>query len=171
MCEAGTVNGAPGTRSADEIRERFIARLNSAVLRPGMYDGESTLRQLLDDLAWIDRRESPGGVYRMLEARGAASPVGVRGVFMRMFGGGIRAHDDARRSFTPTWPMRKDSPSPQWASPFAPRGPRRASGDHYLPVDRAGHWHRECGRGRRSDCCKFRPAGRRDRRHYLASDF
>ena len=45
-----------------------------------MYDGESTLRQLLDDLAWIDRRESPGGVYRMLEARGAASPVGVRGV-------------------------------------------------------------------------------------------
>ena len=95
MCEAGTVNGAPGTRSADEIRERFIARLNSAVLRPGMYDGESTLRQLLDDLAWIDRRESPGGVYRMLEARGAASPVGVRGVFMRMFGGGIRAHDDA----------------------------------------------------------------------------
>ena len=95
MCEAGTVNGAPGTRSADEIRERFIARLNSAVLRPGMYDGESTLRQLLDDLAWIDRRESPGGVYRTLEARGAASPVGVRGVFMRMFGGGIRAHDDA----------------------------------------------------------------------------
>ena len=95
MCEAGTVNGAPGTRSADEIRERFIARLNSAVLRPGMYDGESTLRQLLDDLAWIDKRESPGGVYQMLEARGAASPVGVRGVFMRMFGGGIRAHDDA----------------------------------------------------------------------------
>jgi hypothetical protein len=85
----------PGTRSADEIRERFIARLNSAVLRPGMYDGESTLRQLLDDLAWIDKRESPGGVYRTLEARGAVSPVGVRGVFMRMFGGGIRAHDNA----------------------------------------------------------------------------
>lgn len=89
------MNGAPGTRSADEIRQRFIARLNSAVLRPGMYDGESTLRQLLDDLAWIDKRESPGGVYGLLEARGAASPVGVRGVFMRMFGGGIRAHDDA----------------------------------------------------------------------------
>ncbi len=33
-----------------------------------MYDGESTLRQLLDDLAWIDKRESPGGAYRMLEA-------------------------------------------------------------------------------------------------------
>jgi hypothetical protein len=95
VCEGGTVNGAAGTRSADEIRERFIARLNSAVLRPGMYDGESTLRQLLDDLAWIDKRESPGGVYRMLEARAAASPVGVRGVFMRMFGGGIRAHDVA----------------------------------------------------------------------------
>jgi 8-oxo-dGTP pyrophosphatase MutT (NUDIX family) len=31
----------------------------------------------------------------MLEARGATSPVGMRGVFMRMFGGGIRAHDDA----------------------------------------------------------------------------
>jgi hypothetical protein len=89
------VNGAPGTRSADEIRERFIARLNSAVLRPGMYDGESTLRQLLDDLAWIDKRESPGGAYGMLEARGATSPVGVRGVFMRMFGGGITAHLDA----------------------------------------------------------------------------
>ena len=72
-----------------------MARLNSAVLRPGMYDGESTLRQLLDDLAWIHRRESPGGVYRMLEARRAASPVGVRGVFMRMFGGGVRAHHDA----------------------------------------------------------------------------
>jgi hypothetical protein len=60
-----------------------------------MFDGESTLRQLLDDLAWIDKRESPGGAYGMLEARGAASPVGVRGVFMRMFGGAIRAHDDA----------------------------------------------------------------------------
>ena len=24
VCEAGTVNGAPGTRSADEIRERFL---------------------------------------------------------------------------------------------------------------------------------------------------
>ena len=72
-----------------------MARLNSAVLMPGMYGGESTLRQLLDDLAWIDKRESPGGVYRMIEARGAASPVGVRGVFMRMFGGGIRAHHDA----------------------------------------------------------------------------
>ena len=86
---------APGTRSADEIREHFIARLNSAVLVPGMCGGESTLRQLLDDLAWIDKRETPGGVYRTLEARGAASPVGVSGVFMRMFGGGIRAHDDA----------------------------------------------------------------------------
>jgi hypothetical protein len=60
-----------------------------------MYDGESTLRQLLDDLAWIDRRESPGGAYGALEARGAASPIGVRGVFMRMFGGGVTAHLDA----------------------------------------------------------------------------
>jgi hypothetical protein len=60
-----------------------------------MYDGESTLRQLLDDLAWIDRRQSPGGAYRALEARGAASPIGVRGVFMRMFGGGVTAHLDA----------------------------------------------------------------------------
>ena len=37
----------------------------------------------------------PGGAYRALEARGAASPIGVRGVFMRMFGGGVTAHLDA----------------------------------------------------------------------------
>src|ERR1700735_3141293 len=36
---------------------------------------------------------------------------------------------------------KRDSPSPQSASPFAPRGPRPASGDRYLPV--AGpHRHR-----------------------------
>jgi len=195
----------------------------------------------IDDLAWIDRRESPGGVYRMLEARGAASPVGVRGVFMRMFGGGATAHLDAvgfvyadlahaqgyltperelaaeeysrlrrdarrwtadadrvtgdligefgepslwRPRYNPRYPAsvayvsrnaldplvvfdfwqemdqtspapgagpsrscatsagkgtgsKRDSPSPQSASPFAPRAPRPASGDRYLPSDRA----------------------------------
>jgi hypothetical protein len=45
-----------GTRSVSEIREHFIARLNKALLYPGMYGGELMLRQFLGDLAWMYSR-------------------------------------------------------------------------------------------------------------------
>lgn len=75
-------------RSADEIREHFKARIMAAVLRPGAWGGEIALRLFLDDLAWIDRRDTPRGQARdALAAMGAFSPTGVTGVFTHMFGG------------------------------------------------------------------------------------
>jgi hypothetical protein len=58
-----------------------------------MYGGELALRQFLEDLAWIDQRDE--GVPGVLEPRGAWSPLGVSGVFARMFGGSPRGHEDA----------------------------------------------------------------------------
>jgi hypothetical protein len=84
-----------------DVAQNDAGRVPGVVLRSPqrrlaeLYGGEPTLRQLLDDLAWIDKRESPRGVYGTLEARGAASPVGVSGVFMRMFGGRNGAHNAA----------------------------------------------------------------------------
>jgi len=45
------VESAGAPRTISEVRARFIERLNAALLRPGMFGGELTLRVVLDDLA------------------------------------------------------------------------------------------------------------------------
>jgi hypothetical protein len=51
---------------------------------------------LLDDLAWIDRRESRlGSVTGTLAQTGAWSQTAVRGAFRRMFGGYPAEHNAA----------------------------------------------------------------------------
>jgi hypothetical protein len=84
------------TRSAREIRDYFIDRLNHALLFPGMYVGELTALMHLDDLAWIDRRDSDlGSVTDTLAQAGAWSSTGVRGAFQLMFGGIPADHNNA----------------------------------------------------------------------------
>lgn len=70
-------------------------RLNHALLFLGMYGDEMILQELLNDLAWIDRRDDQlGGVTQILNEAEAWSPTGVNGAFRIMFGG-IRADHDA----------------------------------------------------------------------------
>jgi hypothetical protein len=90
------VAAAGSGRSVGEVREHFIARLNSALLRPGMYGGEMALQWFLGDLAWIDGRDSAGeSVAESFESIGAWSSTGVRGAFARLFGGAARDHEAA----------------------------------------------------------------------------
>jgi hypothetical protein len=90
--------GAP--RTVSDVRDRFIERLNSAVLRPGMWGGELTLQMVLDDLAWLDGQEHVRpGVAETLDADGAWSSIGVSGVFVQMFGRRAVQHQDAAGVF------------------------------------------------------------------------
>ena len=90
------VESAGAPRTISEVRARFIERLNAALLRPGMFGGELTLRVVLDDLAWLDGQEAVRpGINETLRAAGAWSPIGVSGVFMQMFGRGTAEHHGA----------------------------------------------------------------------------
>jgi hypothetical protein len=90
------MTGDQSSRSVNEIRRHFTARLNDALLRPGLYGGELIVSQFLADLAWIDGRESQAGaVVKSFTAIGAWSPIGVRGVFVDMFGGRPEDHEQA----------------------------------------------------------------------------
>lgn len=80
-------------RSAGEIRSHFLERLNLALLRPGMYDGERALHGYLDDLRWIDGYDD--NVSEVANSWGMWSSVGVGGWLSRQLGGATSRHSDA----------------------------------------------------------------------------
>ncbi|MDF9811054.1 hypothetical protein [Streptomyces sp. SPB162] len=74
-----------GTRSADEIREYLVGRLNAALPRPEVFGGEIALRTLIDPLAFVDHREQAwADENRALRASGAFQATGVIGGFARL---------------------------------------------------------------------------------------
>lgn len=99
MTQNGSVtptDSAGRTKTGREIHDHFTARLSEAVVRPGMYGDEMALQYFLDDLAWIDGRESPHSrASEAFSAMGTWSPIGVSGKFTDMFGGSARDHINA----------------------------------------------------------------------------
>ncbi len=94
MCEAGTVNGAPGTRSADEIRERIhcaaeFRRAQAGHVRRRVDAAAAPRRSGLDRQAGIAGR-------RVRDARGPRSRVARRGAW-GVHADVRRRHQGARR--------------------------------------------------------------------------
>ncbi len=93
LWQGGRVEAPGAARTVGEVRERFIERLNAALLRPGMYGGELTAQTVLEDLSWLDGQDDlRPHIPETLRAAGAWSALGVRGVFMQMFGGDAVQH-------------------------------------------------------------------------------
>ncbi|MEU4828433.1 hypothetical protein AB0H37_41825 [Actinomadura sp. NPDC023710] len=69
-----------GLRTGAEIRDYLVDQLNLALRRPGMSGGEAAIRLVLDHLEYAERRDGPG-FPRLLEERGAWTPLGVTGAF------------------------------------------------------------------------------------------
>ncbi|WP_174361945.1 hypothetical protein [Nocardia brevicatena] len=51
------MTASSGPRSATEIRDYLVGRLNSALRRPGMFGGEIALRLLLDHLVYAEHQD------------------------------------------------------------------------------------------------------------------
>jgi hypothetical protein len=116
------VTSTDGSRSVSAVRDYLIERLDRALLYPGMYGGELTLQMLLDDLAWIDRRESRlGSVTGTLAQTGAWSQTAVRRILRRL----------VRRETSPRTPP--DLGKRRGASETRTRGPLLANNRHPSP--------------------------------------
>lgn len=79
--------------ASEDMHSHLVGQLNSALRRPGMYGGETTLRVLVDHLLFMEREPRAGAEHqRLLEERGAWSPTGVTGAFRRLVPGGDYEH-------------------------------------------------------------------------------
>ncbi len=58
--------------ASEDMHSHLVGQLNSALRRPGMYGGETTLRMLVDHLLFMERGPRAGAEHqRLLEERGA----------------------------------------------------------------------------------------------------
>lgn len=72
--------------TSSEMHRHLVEQLNSALRRPGMYGGQTTLLLLVHQLLFMERRPQAWDEYkRLLEERGAWYSTGVTGVFRHLF--------------------------------------------------------------------------------------
>lgn len=74
--------------SVEEIQLHFIAGLNGAIRRPGMYGGEIGLEYMLEPVVYVTETGGPRTWREALDAAGAWSSIGVSGVVERLLPGG-----------------------------------------------------------------------------------
>ncbi len=78
-------------RTIEDVRNRLLETLHGALTRPGMYGGDQhgvqmVLTNLLDDLTYIDERESElARAYAILKGRGMWTATGFIGAFCQQF--------------------------------------------------------------------------------------
>ncbi|WP_049563008.1 hypothetical protein [Nonomuraea sp. SBT364] len=78
----------PGLRSSSEMRDYLVRQLNSALRRPGMYGGETSLRVVIDHLLHLEHSdEAWAAEMESLESRGAWTSIGVSGAFRELIPG------------------------------------------------------------------------------------
>jgi hypothetical protein len=79
--------GRDDGRSAQDVRDYLVTRLNGALRRPGMYGGETAIRLYFDAVAFADASEQAWEQeLEDLRTRRGFTSTGVRGAFQDLWG-------------------------------------------------------------------------------------